>query len=86
MVTEKDRLIGPTVRNESPHLPEQLIILFFGYFLADIDDTKICYVLRDGANATSDMFHFTVEDGGKYALTYQYKQGERFFVGCSLTA
>ncbi|KAB0372828.1 hypothetical protein FD755_015581 [Muntiacus reevesi] len=31
---------------------------------ADIDDMKICYVLREGANATSDIFHFTVEDGG----------------------
>ncbi|KAI5930317.1 FRAS1-related extracellular matrix protein 2 [Manis javanica] len=38
---------------------------------ADIDDTKICYVLRDGANATSDMFHFTVEDGGGNKLTKQ---------------
>ncbi|KAL4838328.1 hypothetical protein H8958_009124 [Nasalis larvatus] len=30
---------------------------------ADIDDMKICYVLREGANATSDMFYFAVEDG-----------------------
>ncbi|CAH6779056.1 Frem2 [Phodopus roborovskii] len=29
---------------------------------ADIDDLKICYVLRERANATSDMFHFIVED------------------------
>ncbi|KAB0404834.1 hypothetical protein E2I00_005541 [Balaenoptera physalus] len=36
---------------------------------ADIDDMKICYVLREGANATSDIFHFTVEDGGKYSLS-----------------
>ncbi|EDM14946.1 rCG49947, partial [Rattus norvegicus] len=29
---------------------------------ADIDDMKICYVLRERANATSDVFHFIVED------------------------
>ncbi|XP_012790681.2 FRAS1-related extracellular matrix protein 2 [Sorex araneus] len=39
---------------------------------ADIDDMKICYVLRDGANATSDIFHFTVEDGGGNKLTKQH--------------
>ncbi|XP_022376363.1 FRAS1-related extracellular matrix protein 2 [Enhydra lutris kenyoni] len=39
---------------------------------ADIDDMKICYVLKDGANATSDMFHFTVEDGGGNKLTKQH--------------
>ncbi|XP_066093052.1 FRAS1-related extracellular matrix protein 2 [Saccopteryx bilineata] len=39
---------------------------------ADIDDMKICYVLRKGANATSDMFHFTVEDGGGNKLTKQH--------------
>lgn len=32
---------------------------------ADIDDMHICYVLRDGDNATSDMFHFFIEDNGK---------------------
>lgn len=26
---------------------------------------KICYVLLDGSNATSDIFYFTVEDKGK---------------------
>lgn len=26
---------------------------------------KICYVLREGSNATSDAFQFAVEDGGK---------------------
>ena len=31
----------------------------------DIDDMKICYVLLDGSNATSDIFYFTVEDNGK---------------------
>uniref|UniRef100_A0A8C6QSG7 FRAS1-related extracellular matrix protein 2 n=2 Tax=Nannospalax galili TaxID=1026970 RepID=A0A8C6QSG7_NANGA len=39
---------------------------------ADIDNMKICYVLREGANATSDMFHFTVEDGGGNKLTNQH--------------
>ncbi|XP_068920733.1 FRAS1-related extracellular matrix protein 2 [Petaurus breviceps papuanus] len=39
---------------------------------ADIDDMKICYVLREGANATSDSFYFTVEDGGGNKLTNQY--------------
>lgn len=39
---------------------------------ADIDDMKICYVLREGANATSDMFHFTVEDGGGNKLPNQH--------------
>nr|XP_023416197.1 FRAS1-related extracellular matrix protein 2 [Cavia porcellus] len=39
---------------------------------ADIDDMKICYVLREGANATSDVFHFTVEDGGGNKLTNQH--------------
>ncbi|XP_003799755.1 FRAS1-related extracellular matrix protein 2 [Otolemur garnettii] len=38
---------------------------------ADIDDMKICYVLREGVNATSDMFHFAVEDGGGNRLTNQ---------------
>lgn len=26
---------------------------------------KICYVLLDRSNATSDIFYFTVEDNGK---------------------
>ncbi len=34
-------------------------------FLAEIDDMTICYVLRDGDNATSDIFHFSIEDSGK---------------------
>uniref|UniRef100_H2ZYY2 FRAS1 related extracellular matrix 2b n=1 Tax=Latimeria chalumnae TaxID=7897 RepID=H2ZYY2_LATCH len=33
-----------------------------GFTQADIDDMKICYVLREGDNATSDIFYFTVED------------------------
>ncbi|KAI4882429.1 hypothetical protein NFI96_008006 [Prochilodus magdalenae] len=32
---------------------------------ADIDDLKIGYVLNDKENATSDIFHFSVEDSGK---------------------
>ncbi|KAH0616010.1 hypothetical protein JD844_026752, partial [Phrynosoma platyrhinos] len=40
-----------------------------GYFFlslpADIDDMKICYVLREGENATSDIFYFSVEDNGE---------------------
>ncbi|CAK6442941.1 unnamed protein product [Pipistrellus nathusii] len=39
---------------------------------ADIDDMKICYVLREGANATSDIFQFTVEDSGGNKLTKQH--------------
>ncbi|KAG9491966.1 hypothetical protein GDO78_000464 [Eleutherodactylus coqui] len=39
---------------------------------ADIDDMKICYVLRDKENATSDIFHFTVEDSGGNKLKNQH--------------
>ncbi|XP_066438639.1 FRAS1-related extracellular matrix protein 2 isoform X2 [Eleutherodactylus coqui] len=39
---------------------------------ADIDDMKICYVLRDKENATSDIFHFTVEDSGGNKLKHQH--------------
>nr|XP_023654914.1 FRAS1-related extracellular matrix protein 3 [Paramormyrops kingsleyae] len=38
---------------------------------ADIDDMKICYVLLDGDNATSDIFYFTVEDSGRNKLKPQ---------------
>ncbi|XP_068600398.1 FRAS1-related extracellular matrix protein 2-like [Brachionichthys hirsutus] len=31
---------------------------------ADIDDVNVCYVLRKEENATSDAFHFSVEDHG----------------------
>ncbi|CAJ0964169.1 unnamed protein product [Ranitomeya imitator] len=31
---------------------------------ADIDDVKVCYVLKDGENATSDIIRFSVEDNG----------------------
>ncbi|XP_040187457.1 FRAS1-related extracellular matrix protein 3 [Rana temporaria] len=38
---------------------------------ADIDDQKVCYVLKDGDNATSDIFHFSVEDNGGNKLRSQ---------------
>ncbi|XP_039606137.1 FRAS1-related extracellular matrix protein 3 [Polypterus senegalus] len=38
---------------------------------ADIDDMKICYVLREGDNATSDLFYFTIEDNGGNKLKSQ---------------
>uniref|UniRef100_A0A9J7ZAP1 FRAS1 related extracellular matrix 2b n=1 Tax=Cyprinus carpio carpio TaxID=630221 RepID=A0A9J7ZAP1_CYPCA len=38
---------------------------------ADIDDMHICYVLRDGDNATSDTFHFSIEDSGGNKLKNQ---------------
>ncbi|CAG6000238.1 unnamed protein product [Menidia menidia] len=38
---------------------------------AEINDMKICYVLRDGDNATSDIFHFTIEDNGGNKLRNQ---------------
>ncbi|KAM4620100.1 FRAS1-related extracellular matrix protein 2a [Polymixia lowei] len=38
---------------------------------ADINDLKICYVLRNEENATSDVFHFSVEDNGGNKLKGQ---------------
>ncbi|XP_074087677.1 FRAS1-related extracellular matrix protein 3 [Macrotis lagotis] len=38
---------------------------------ADIDEMKLCYVLKDGINATSDIFYFSVEDTGGNKLTSQ---------------
>ncbi|KAK6494141.1 FRAS1-related extracellular matrix protein 2-like [Huso huso] len=38
---------------------------------ADIDEMKICYVLRDGDNATSDIFYFTIEDNAGNKLKSQ---------------
>uniref|UniRef100_A0A8C6ML34 FRAS1 related extracellular matrix 2a n=1 Tax=Nothobranchius furzeri TaxID=105023 RepID=A0A8C6ML34_NOTFU len=38
---------------------------------ADIDDLHICYVLRNDENATSDVFHFSVEDNGGNKLKGQ---------------
>ncbi|XP_063314539.1 FRAS1-related extracellular matrix protein 3 [Pelobates fuscus] len=37
----------------------------------DIDDLKICYVLKDGDNVTSDIFHFSIEDIGGNKLRNQ---------------
>eukprot|EP00062_Callorhinchus_milii_P007006 gi/632948132/ref/XP_007889422.1/ PREDICTED: FRAS1-related extracellular matrix protein 2 [Callorhinchus milii] len=42
-----------------------------GFTQGEIDDMKICYVLRDGDNATNDIFHFTVEDRGGNTLKNQ---------------
>uniref|UniRef100_UPI00398EB886 FRAS1-related extracellular matrix protein 2-like isoform X2 n=1 Tax=Pristiophorus japonicus TaxID=55135 RepID=UPI00398EB886 len=38
---------------------------------ADIDDMKISYVLREGDNATSDIFYFSIEDAGGNKLKNQ---------------
>uniref|UniRef100_A0A8C9QQD6 FRAS1 related extracellular matrix 2 n=1 Tax=Scleropages formosus TaxID=113540 RepID=A0A8C9QQD6_SCLFO len=38
---------------------------------ADIDDMKICYVLRHGDSATSDIFYFSIEDSGGNELKDQ---------------
>ncbi|XP_062308992.1 FRAS1-related extracellular matrix protein 2-like [Osmerus eperlanus] len=38
---------------------------------ADVDDLKICYVLRSDENATTDLFHFSVEDSGGNKLKEQ---------------
>ncbi|KAI4814202.1 hypothetical protein KUCAC02_003406 [Chaenocephalus aceratus] len=38
---------------------------------ADIDDLKICYVLRNEENVTSDVFQFSVEDNGGNKLKGQ---------------
>ncbi|XP_020845600.1 FRAS1-related extracellular matrix protein 3 [Phascolarctos cinereus] len=38
---------------------------------ADIDEMKLCYVLKEGSNATSDIFYFSVEDTGGNKLTSQ---------------
>ncbi|XP_077574702.1 FRAS1-related extracellular matrix protein 3 [Stigmatopora nigra] len=38
---------------------------------AEINDMKICYVLLDGSNTTSDIFYFTIEDNGGNKLKPQ---------------
>ncbi|XP_051822639.1 FRAS1-related extracellular matrix protein 3 [Antechinus flavipes] len=38
---------------------------------ADIDKMKLCYVLKVGSNATSDIFYFSVEDSGGNELRNQ---------------
>ncbi|XP_036620894.1 FRAS1-related extracellular matrix protein 3 [Trichosurus vulpecula] len=41
------------------------------FIQADIDEMKLCYVLKEGSNATSDTFYFSVEDTGGNKLTSQ---------------
>ncbi|XP_054649210.1 FRAS1-related extracellular matrix protein 2b isoform X1 [Dunckerocampus dactyliophorus] len=38
---------------------------------ADIDDMNICYILHEGADATNDIFHFSIEDYGGNKLRNQ---------------
>ncbi|XP_077467281.1 FRAS1-related extracellular matrix protein 2-like [Stigmatopora argus] len=38
---------------------------------ADIDDMKICYVLKEGSDAVNDIFHFSIEDSGGNKLGNQ---------------
>ncbi|XP_009868673.1 PREDICTED: FRAS1-related extracellular matrix protein 2-like, partial [Apaloderma vittatum] len=38
---------------------------------ADIDEMKISYVLKEGDNATSDIFYFSIEDSGGNTLKSQ---------------
>ncbi|XP_034024301.1 FRAS1-related extracellular matrix protein 2-like isoform X1 [Thalassophryne amazonica] len=38
---------------------------------AEIDDMKICYVLRNGHSATNDIFSFSIEDSGGNKLKNQ---------------
>uniref|UniRef100_A0A4W6E1P0 FRAS1 related extracellular matrix 2b n=1 Tax=Lates calcarifer TaxID=8187 RepID=A0A4W6E1P0_LATCA len=38
---------------------------------AEIDDMNICYVLKDGDNATNDVFTFSIEDNGGNKLKNQ---------------
>ncbi|XP_061575696.1 FRAS1-related extracellular matrix protein 2b [Cololabis saira] len=38
---------------------------------AEIDDMNICYVLRDGDDATNDIFQFSIEDSGGNKLRNQ---------------
>lgn len=54
--------------NKMPCVYINIYITFVSVFVtqtADINDMKICYVLLDGSNATSDIFYFTVEDNGR---------------------
>ncbi|XP_055493466.1 FRAS1-related extracellular matrix protein 2-like [Leucoraja erinacea] len=37
----------------------------------DVNDMKICYILKEGVNATSDIFHFSIEDSGGNKLQNQ---------------
>lgn len=48
------------------------ISYFLFVFSADIDDLKICYILKDNSNATRDLFGFTVEDSGKSSSIFSH--------------
>lgn len=48
-------------------------LFLFATPTADINEMKICYVLLDGNNATSDIFFFTVEDNGRNPFYFFYK-------------
>ncbi|KAM7374500.1 hypothetical protein PAMP_007153 [Pampus punctatissimus] len=52
---------------------DQKVKLNYSYsaVTADIDDLNICYVLWNKENATSDLFHFSVEDNGGNKLKGQ---------------
>ncbi|XP_061419974.1 LOW QUALITY PROTEIN: FRAS1-related extracellular matrix protein 2-like [Lethenteron reissneri] len=60
-------------------LPEHGFIINLGlgndsvskFTQGDVDDMNICYVLREGDNATSDIFYFSVEDNGGNKLKKQ---------------
>ncbi|PKU33607.1 fras1-related extracellular matrix protein 3 [Limosa lapponica baueri] len=41
------------------------------FMQADIDEMKISYVLKEGDNATSDIFYFSIEDNGGNVLKSQ---------------
>uniref|UniRef100_A0A8C0F747 FRAS1 related extracellular matrix 3 n=1 Tax=Bubo bubo TaxID=30461 RepID=A0A8C0F747_BUBBB len=41
------------------------------FMQADIDEMKISYVLKEGDNATSDIFYFSIEDNGGNMLKSQ---------------
>lgn len=53
------------VSNVADSYGDKSVFFFFVCFLADIDDMSICYVLKNGASATSDSFSFSIEDNGK---------------------
>lgn len=57
-----DLIFTPDLTHQSS-ISERTKVTFFA--AADVDDLRVCYVLRKGENATSDVFHFSVEDHGK---------------------
>lgn len=52
---------------------------------AEINDMKICYVLLDGSNATSDIFYFTVEDNGKNPKSFYLRAANNIQVLLSVS-